>query len=474
MRRSLFVLCALFAACSSEPAVQPTAPLASADAGTDSAATLDGSESQRPTWSAEQRRLLEELAPKTLPVRADLSNAFADNMAAAKFGQALFFSPLFAGRLLDGDNDGSSFTLGKKGESGKVACAGCHQPEAQFSDHRTRGQQISLGSGWVLRKSPSLLDVSEVPIVMWDGRRDALYNQVFGPIESPLEMNSSRLFVAQQVHRLHRAEYEAIFGPMPPLDDTARFPPLSGETAGCTPSGRAPKEPCEGISRGTPGDRGPFDNLTLQDQGLVTRVVVNVGKAIGAYERRLRCGPGRLDTWVNRDVPLSPSEERGAHLFVGKAKCVTCHSGPSLSDHQFYNVGLLPETVAVVFRDTGDVGASAGLVAGLADPLNTKGVYSDGYDGRLDASPVEPEMLGAFRTPMLRCVSKRTSFMHTGHMKDLVTVVQFFNRGGDRGGYPGKSVIVPLGLTDAEVVDLANFLGTLDGPGPDLEWTARP
>ena len=50
---------------------------------------------------------------------------------------------------------------------------------------------------------------------------DTLFNQVFGPFESVVEMNSSRLFVAQQTFRVHRAEYEAIFGPMPPLDDTS-------------------------------------------------------------------------------------------------------------------------------------------------------------------------------------------------------------------------------------------------------------
>ena len=31
-------------------------------------------------------------------------------------------------------------------------------------------------------------------MLMWDGRRDAGFNQVFGAIEASAEMNSSRLF----------------------------------------------------------------------------------------------------------------------------------------------------------------------------------------------------------------------------------------------------------------------------------------
>ncbi len=136
-----------------------------------------------------------------------------------------FFDPLFAGKLLDGDNDGSANTLGKKGETGKVSCAGCHVPNAGFLDNRTLGAEISLAAGWGRRRAPSLLDVGQAKILMWDGRHDTLYNQPFGPIESPVEMNSSRLYVAEQIYSRHRAEYEALFGVLPPLDDAQRFPP---------------------------------------------------------------------------------------------------------------------------------------------------------------------------------------------------------------------------------------------------------
>ena len=76
---------------------------------------------------------------------------------------------------------------------------------------------------------------------MWDGLHDAAYNQPFTPFESAVEINSSRLYVAQQVFAHFRAEYEALFGRLPALDDGARFPPLVAAQAGCDPP--APLQP---------------------------------------------------------------------------------------------------------------------------------------------------------------------------------------------------------------------------------------
>lgn len=422
----------------------------------------------RVVFTAEERALLETLSPAQLPPPPpDTSNAFADDPDAAVFGQALFFDPRFSGALLDGDNDGAAHTLGKKGETGKVACSGCHVPAAGFLDDRTLGKEISLAAGWGRRHSPSLLDIGQTRLLMWDGRRDTLYNQPFGVIESPVEMNSSRLYAAQRAFENHRTAYETLFGAMPPLDDTSRFPALSAKMTGCQPSTVDPEPTCNGSFHGMPGDGAEYDGMTTEDQDAVTRVVVNLGKALGAYQRKLACGPGRFDAWMHGDdAALSATEQRGAKLFVGKAGCVSCHSGPYFSDHGFHNVGLKPQTVAVVFLDSDDHGALPGIQAALDDPLNVRGEYSDGDDGRLPAS-AGPELEGAFRTSMLRCVSQRPTFMHTGHMDDLADVVAFFNRGGDNFGFEGQSELEPLGLSEAERADLVAFLGTLDGPGPE-------
>ena len=406
------------------------------------------------------------------PPPEDVSNRWADDPRAARLGQKLFYDAAFSGKLLDGDNDGSKNALGMKGDTGKVACAGCHLAESGFVDTRTVNRQISLGAGWVMRRTPSLLDVARSKVLTWVARRDALYNQPFGPIESAVEMNSSRLFAAEQMFRLYRQEYEAIFGPMPPLDDATRFPSLSAEQTGCAELGG--DNACTGIRRGTPGDGAEYDGLSALDKDAVTRVVVNMGKALGAYERLLTCGTSRFDDWMNGDASaLGDAEQRGAALFVGKGDCVRCHSGPFFSDEKFHNVGLQPKVVATVFTDSGDEGAAAGLRALIADPLNTRGAYSDGNDGRTPES-VTPQDSGAFKTPRLRCISGHPSFMHTGQLRSLDEVVAFFARGGDHFGFPGTSELSARELSLDERADIVAFLETLDGKGPSPELLGPP
>jgi cytochrome c peroxidase len=426
-----------------------------------------GQGSGAPTFTTAERSALESLSPSTLPAPGpDKSNRFADDSQAAALGQKLFFETAFSGKLLDGDDDGDPTTLGMRGQTGKVACAGCHIPSAGFLDNRTRGEAVSLAAGWGRRRAPSLLDVGQAKLLMWDGRHDALYNQPFGPIESTIEMNSSRLFAAEQMYALYRSEYEAIFGPMPPLNDTTRFPALTADLTGCQPSTVDPLPTCNGTFHGMPGDHAEYDGMTPADQDAVTGVVVNAGKALGAYERQLACGPGRFDQWMHGETDaLSASEQRGAQIFVGRGKCVTCHSGPYLSDQQFHNVGLQPAIVAVVIVDANDPGAATGLAQAIADPLNVRGMFSDGDDGRLPASVPQSDS-GAFRTPTLRCLERRPTFMHTGQLSSLGDVVQFFALGGDMFGYPGVNELTPLGLTAQDQADLVAFLGTFAGAGP--------
>jgi cytochrome c peroxidase len=426
-----------------------------------------------PTFTTEERSALAGLRYDDRAPPPDASNRVADDPPARLFGRRLFFDKGLSGPLIDGDNDGSAGTLGRQGEAGKVSCAGCHLPESGFVDTRSRGKQISLAAGWTTRRTPTLLEVGFASLFNWDGRRDSIWRQAIGVMESEAELNAGRLLVAHQIFARHRSEYEAIFGAMPPLGDAARFPALAPADAGCRARQTAAGEVYD--CRGLPGDGADYDAMAPAEQALVTEVTVNAAKAIAAYVRQLRCGPGRFDAWLDGDdMALSRAEQRGAALFVGKARCGACHGGPNLTDHAFHNVGLQPRVVAVAFIAEGDRGAGEGIPAALADPLNVRGAFSDGDDGRLPAAAT-PEMEGAFRTPTLRCLSGQPSFMHTGHMTTLDQVVTFFDRGGDLpGGYPGKSEIMRLGLTERERADLVAFLGSLEGPGPAAALLAAP
>jgi cytochrome c peroxidase len=116
------------------------------------------------TWAA----LLTLTADELPPPPGDASNRVADDARAAAWGQRLFFDAGFSGTLLDSDNDGMHGGVGLQGETGKVSCASCHVPEDGFSDTRTVFQQISLAAGWTPRRTPSILDVGQAKLLMWD------------------------------------------------------------------------------------------------------------------------------------------------------------------------------------------------------------------------------------------------------------------------------------------------------------------
>ena len=140
------------------PSGAEPAPSGAADAGFEaSAAGADASSTGSdassdpdpdPVITAAERVALEALSPPMLPAAPpDITNAFADSDAAANLGQELFYDPEFSGTLLDTDNDGSPESLGVAGQTGRVACAGCHILASGFSDTRSFQQQIPLGAG---------------------------------------------------------------------------------------------------------------------------------------------------------------------------------------------------------------------------------------------------------------------------------------------------------------------------------------
>jgi cytochrome c peroxidase len=449
------------------------------------------------TISVQARVELAKLSPSpTLAAPSpDLSNQVADDPNAAALGHKLFFDTGFSGVLLESDNDGTHGGVGLQGQTGKVSCASCHIPASGFVDTRSVHKQLSLAAGWSNRRAPSILDVGHASLLMWDGRFDSLQRQALAVYESAIEGNSSRLFLAQEIARRYATPYQGIFGTDPTVVLGPSYPQTTAVGTGCKltlTTSTTPNDSCQnvsgttvtetGVERGIPG-AADYDALTSEQQRIVTTIALNATKAIAAFERLLSCGASRFDAFMHGDkTAMSESEQRGAALFVGKAKCASCHSGQFFSDQQFHNVGMYPVAVSGAFLRNNDRGAEKGLLQVIADPLNVAGRFSDGNDGRLPSS-VPSGMLGAFRTPMLRCVSTRPSFMHTGQFTTLEEVVDFFNRGGDKQpgvdaptiiGYLGETELAPLGLSTQETGDLVAFLKALDGPGPAANLLQAP
>jgi cytochrome c peroxidase len=417
---------------------------------TGGAATLPGCTDETVFTGEERDTLAEYRLPASPP--ADPSNQYGDDVRAAVLGKQLFFDTRFSGPLGPPNDGVSNGSLGAAGAIGRVACYSCHQTELGGTDHRSRPHATSLGASYTGRNAPSVInaaysDVARGGWQFWDGRKDSLWSHALGPPESTAEHHGTRLGFAHVIHDHYRAAYEAVFGPLPDLADTARFP-----------------------GAGKPGDPA-FDGMTAADRDAINRVYANFGKAIEAYERRLVSNgfePSPFDRMLaGDDTALTPAAVRGAKLFIGKAACNECHRGPSFTDFKFHNIGCPQEGDFVLETD---VGRFAGVAQVKADIYNRAGVYSDRADaGHLTALTAIDADVGAFKTATLRNLSSTAPYMHDGVYANLWDVVNHYNFGGGTGAYSGTKevTIAPLLLDAREVDDLVEFLRTLDD-GPAL------
>jgi cytochrome c peroxidase len=210
--------------------------------------------------------------------------------------------------------------------------------------------------------------------------------------------------------------------------------------------------------------------MLLADQQAITRIYVNIGKAIAAYERQIMPGPSRFDAYVDAVVrsnavamaqSLAPDEVAGLRLFVGKAQCINCHNGPLFTDNNFHNTGV-PARGGL----PGDTGRAQGLRDVLADEFNCLSAYSDAKPA--DCSELhfarvgEREQLRQYKPPSLRNVAERPPYMHAGQLQTLRGVLEHYNRAP--AAPVGQSGLIPLNLTDQELGQLEAFLRTLSGP----------
>lgn len=393
------------------------------------------------------RARLASMSPLPRPP-ADPTNRVADDPAAARLGQALFFDARLSG-------------------NGAVSCATCHVPERQFTDGLSLAQGLSTGT----RHTPTLWNVAYHRWLTWDGRADSLWMQALDPIEDPREMGGSRAEVAQVIASDGElaAAYRDVFGPLPEglaaAAATAARPARRGEAPGVATVRR-------------------WEELADTDRAALSEVFVNAGKAIAAYQRLLVRGEAPFDRFVRGLASGDPGElgalsaeaQRGLLLFFGKGNCVLCHSGPVFSDGEFHN-NALPTLHGGEARDAGRYDGAA-VVQG--SPFNAAGAHSDAPQGEA-AEAVRSlrrssETWGEFRTPSLRNLVGRGPYMHQGQFRDLAEVIRFYSDmvGTSVRAHHQEQFLQPLRLTHEESSDLEAFLRSLDGAPPDPALLAPP
>jgi len=396
-------------------------------------------------WSESEIALLRSLWIGSLPpLPPDPSNVFADDPGAAALGKKIFFDPRFSA-------------------NGKIACATCHQPERYFTDGLARAE----GVGKSLRSSPSLLGAAYSPWFFWGGRSDSQWSQALAPLENGLEHGGSRTQYARLLFDdpAYHADYEAVFGAMPDISDRNRFPDKAGPVSDKLAD-------------------AAWRAMDAEDRQSINRIFVNVGKAIAAYERELQPGPARFDTYVEallnddrekRQQALTTDEVGGLRLFLGKARCVTCHLGPLFTNHGFHNVAvpLIPGLAK-------DWGRYSGVQQVLNAEFNCLSEYSDaGPDGCAELRFVKTardETIGAFKVPTLRNVAGTAPYMHAGQFASLDEVLDHYNRTGKTKKAPlGHNDLLPIDLSADELKQLKAFLHTLgESPAITPELVATP
>jgi hypothetical protein len=115
--------------------------------------------------------------------------------------------------------------------------------------------------------------------------------------------------------------------------------------------------------------------------------LLDVQWSIAAFERTLVTPASAFDRYAAGDKQaLTDPQKRGLILFIGKAACRQCHSGPNFTDNKFHSLGLL------------------------------SGQKKDPDVGRFAISK-SPADRGAFKTPSLRSVRLQSHFMHNGFFR---------------------------------------------------------
>jgi cytochrome c peroxidase len=315
---------------------------------------------------------------------------------------------------------------------GTLTCATCHVPAKSFADSR----KLGLGIEEVDRNTPTVLNVRYYRWFGWDGGNDNLWAQSLRPLLDGREhaMTGGRIAELIRNDGELKCRYRYAFGaPFAPADDEA--------------------------------------------------VLVNVGKALAAYQETLVTGRTPFDDFRDalargdrRAASRYPLDaQRGLRIFVGRGSCNVCHFGPNFTNGEFHEIGI------PVLRKLGSVdwGRYQGIKMLQASRFNLEGPYSDDVQRSTAISTrhvtLGPQNYEQFKIPSLRNVALTAPYMHNGHLATLRDVVKHYSEldltlmhqvhlydsDGVPQTLPVDNILKPLNLSAQEIDDVVAFLNTL-------------
>ena len=271
-------------------------------------------------------------------------------------------------------------------------CATCHQPDKAFTDGEPKSFAVGFNGARISRNAPTLLNASFQAAQFADSRVTFLEDQASDVIRNPDEMHGSLSDAVAAL--LKQPESRKLF------------------------------------------EEAYSDGVTES----------NLKNAIASYIRSLSSLDSRLDRHLRGSGnALTVEEKSGFNLFMGKAKCATCHFFP-----------LFNGTVPPAYLETeSEV---------LGTPATAEGKTVDPDVGKFVLTKREPHRY-AFKTPTVRHVALTAPYMHNGVFRTLEEVVDFYDRGGGNGlGFNLENQTLPfdkLSLTGPEKKALVAFMKIL-------------
>ena len=322
--------------------------------------------------------------PYQLAFKNDLTSLFSKNTFNLSYFSSETIDSLPSEKIKLGERLFYEKSLSRENN---ISCATCHQADNYFTD----GLTISKG---VTRNSPTLLYAALQKSFFYDNREGNLEGQIVSVVTNANEFHTDLNHLEKVV--ANNKNYTEAF----------------------TKS---------------------YKNGVTQE---------NVRNAIAAFIRSLSPFNSKFDRSINgKEQALTPSEKNGFNIFMGKAKCATCHFPP-----------LFNGTVPVLYKE------SEMELIGVPKTNDTINAQIDDDLGRYYLFNTE-EKKHFFKTPTVRNIEKTGPYMHNGVFNTLEEVIEFYNRGGGVGlGLDLEYQTLPpskLNLNKQEVSDLIAFMNTL-------------
>jgi len=328
-------------------------------------------------------RLLNQAAKTLFDTNTFNVNAFAPDFSANISKEKIALGEaLFSDPILSGN--------------GKRSCRSCHQPERAFADGLIKNTQLDK-SDLLERNTPTLINAALQPALFYDLRVASLEDQSHTVMQNKSEMHGS---IMQSGKKLW-----------------------------------SNKKYREGFLKAFPSE---------DQKGIDTFEIMNV---LGSYIRSLTLLNSRFDEYMRGNkISMSQEEINGFNLFMGKAKCATCHYMPIFN-------GTFPPKYRSIESEV--IGVPASLEGKTLDPDL----------GRYNIIPIE-SFKHAFKIPTVRNAARTAPYMHNGVFTDLDQVMDFYNKGGGAGlGFLLENQTLPkekLDLTKKERDEIIAFIKSLD------------